>query len=253
MQGIYLIRCKTENKIYIGVSKNINNRYSQHISLLSKNKHPNMYLQQAFNNWGKEDFSLEVLQELDQSNVSRDELYNLEIYYISLHKSNNRDYGYNLESGGNSKGRVADETKYRLSNSLKGRKSPCYWSGKKMSQEMRDRMSQYRKGRPSHWKGKKQTKEHSEKRIKQQFGKVWLNNGIVNKFVTKEESEILFTQGFNAGRIYFTRNTGKYEYNGEKCSLCEIARRCGIDRSVLFYRLKSGWTMEDATTIPIKK
>lgn len=252
MKGIYLIRCKSENKIYIGVSTNIKNRYSQHISLLRKNKHPNMHLQQAFNNFGKDDFCLEVLQEINQPNVSKDELYNLEIYYISLYKSNNRNYGYNLEGGGNSKGKVADETRDRLSNSLKGRKSPCYWTGKKMSQEIRDRMSQYRKGKPSHWKGKKQTKEHSEKRIKQQFGKVWVNNGVINKFVTKEESKILLNQGFNMGRTYFTRNTGKYEYYGEKYSLCDIARRCGIDRSVLFYRLKNGWSMEDATTTPIR-
>lgn len=253
MEGVYLIRCKSENKVYIGVSNNIRNRYSQHISLLNKNKHPNMHLQNAFNKFGREGFCCEILYKTDNSNISRKELYDLEIYYISLYKSNNRNYGYNLESGGNSKGRVADETRNRLSNSLKGKKSPCYWTGKKMSQELRDKLSKIRKGKPSHWKGKKQTKEHSEKRIKLQFGKVWVNNGIIERFVTKEESKALLSQGFSLGRKYCTRNTGKYQYKGKGYSLCEIARLCGINRNVLFHRLKNGWSMEEATTTPIKK
>lgn len=253
MQGVYLIRCKSENKIYIGVSNNIRNRYNQHMSLLNKNKHPNMYLQSAFNQFGKNDFCCEILYEAKNPNVPKKELYDLEIYYISLYNSNNRNYGYNLESGGNSKGRVADETRHRLSKSLKGRKSPCYWTGKKMSQELRDKMSQNRKGKPSHWRGKKQTKEHAEKRARTQIGKVWVNNGEVSRFVSKEECKTLLEQGFNIGRTYFTRNTGKYEYQGKKYSLCEIARKCGIHRSVLFYRLKNGWSMEKATSTPIKK
>ena len=243
MKGIYLIRCKSENKVYIGQSNNIKKRFSLHLANLRKNKHSNSYLQQAFNKYGENDFTYEVIFELKDNNLDREKLYNLEIYYISLYHSNDRMYGYNIESGGKSFGRVSDETKRKIGNANRGNLH---------SEETKKRLSEIRKGKPSHWKGKKQTKEHSEKRIKQQFGKVWVNNGVINKFVTKEESKILLTQGFNFGRTYFTRNTGKYEYNGKKYSLCEIARICGINRSVIFERLKLGWSMEKATNTPVK-
>lgn len=244
MKGIYLIRCNSENKIYIGQSNNIKKRYNSHIEKLRKNTHPNIYLQNAFNYYGEKDFSCEILYELLDNDFDREKLYELEIYYISLYNSNDRMFGYNIESGGVSFGRHPEETIKKMSECKKG---------KKHSQQTKDLLSKIRKDKPSHWRGKTQTKEHSQKRIKQQFGKLWVNNGIIERFVTKEESKSLLSQGFSLGRKYCTRNTGKYEYKGKQYSLCEIARLCGINRSVLFYRLKNGWTMEKATTIPIKK
>lgn len=243
MIGVYLIKCKSENKVYIGQSKNIKRRYVCHISKLRKHNHPNKYLQEAFDKYGENDFSYEVLVELKNDDFNRQKLYDLETSYISLYRSDNKGFGYNIESGGKSVGRFPDETLKKMSECKKG---------KKHSQETKELLSKIRKGKPSHWKGKKQTKEHSEKRAKHQFGKVWVNNGNINKFVTKEESEILLNNGFKFGRIYFTRNTGKYEYKGKKCSLCEISRMCGIDRSVLFYRLKNGWSMDIATSTKVK-
>lgn len=244
MKGIYLIRCKSENKVYIGQSNDIRKRYSSHLVSLRKNKHSNSYLQNAFNKYGEKDFVCEIIFEVKDDNLDQEKLYDLEIYYISLYHSNDRVYGYNIESGGKSFGRVAKETKEKISNANKGNTH---------SEETKKRFSEMRKGLPSHWKGKKQTKEHVQKRINCQFGKVWVNNGVISKFVTKEESKNLLTKGFKIGRNYFTRNTGKYEYNGKKYSLCEISRICGISRSLLFYRLKNGWSMEKATTTPIKK
>lgn len=244
MKGIYLIRCTVNNKVYVGQTKDIKKRYNTHIQELRRGRHSNSYLQEDFDKYGEKNFVCKTIYELEDEKLDRQKLYNLEIYYISLYNSTNRLKGYNIESGGNGSGRASKETCLKLSESHKG---------KKMSKEVRQKLSEMRKGKPSHWRGKKQSKEHSEKRINQQFGKVWVNNGITSKFVSKEESKILLNQGFKLGRIYFTRNTGKYEFYGEKCSLCEIARRCGIDRSLLFYRLKNGWSMEKATTTPVKK
>ena len=244
MKGIYLIRCKSENKVYIGQSSNIKKRYIGHLSLLRLNKHPNSYLQEAFNKYGEKDFLCEILLELKDKNFDRQKLYDLEMYYISLYNSCNRHNGYNIEKGGTSSSRITEETRKKMSDAQKG---------KKHSKETKELLSKILKGKPSHWRGKKQTKEHAKKRTEIQIGKVWVNDGTSSRFVTREESEILLNQGFKIGRNYFTRNTKKYEYNGEKCSLCEISRICGIDRSVLFYRLKRGWSMERATTTPIKK
>jgi group I intron endonuclease len=244
MIGIYLIKCNSENKVYIGQSKNIKKRYNSHIIKLRKNNHENLYLQDVFNKYGENDFTLEILYEFKDKNIDRQKLYDLEILYISLYNSNNRNFGYNIESGGNSFGRFTKETLKKMSDCKKG---------KKHSKFTKDLLSKILKGRTSHWKGKKQTKEHSEKRTKQQIGKIWINNGVINKFVTKKESEFFLNQGFKYGRIYFIRNTCKYEYKGKKYSLSEISRICGIDRSVLFYRLKNGWSMDKATSTPIKK
>lgn len=40
-----------------------------------------------------------------------------------------------------------------------------------------------------------------------------------------------------------------YEYKGEMLSIAEIARRCGLNRTTLQYRLDNGWNLEKATTI----
>ena len=74
MIGIYLIRCKSENKIYIGQSKNIKKRYNDHIRKLKLNIHPNCYLQEAFNKYGGDDFSCEILFLLEEKQFSRQKL-----------------------------------------------------------------------------------------------------------------------------------------------------------------------------------
>lgn len=245
MKGIYLIKCKSENKVYIGQSKDIRKRYISHLSDLRKNKHKNLYLQEAFNKYGEKDFVFETIFKVNDEELDRQKLYDLEIFYISLYHSNDRKFGYNIESGGLSSGRFPKETINKMSDCKKG---------KAHSQKTKELLSKIRKGKPSHWKGKKQTKEHAEKRTKNQIGKVWVNNGVQSKFVTKENAEKLKSQGYDLGRPFFNRIKGKkYLYNGEMYTISQISKMCGIGRCVLIYRLNSGWGMEKATSTPIKK
>lgn len=44
-----------------------------------------------------------------------------------------------------------------------------------------------------------------------------------------------------------------YDYKGEKLCIAEIARRCGLNRTTLQYRLAHGWDMEKATSINLMK
>lgn len=44
-----------------------------------------------------------------------------------------------------------------------------------------------------------------------------------------------------------------YEYKGEMLTIAEIARRCGLNRTTLQYRLVNGWSIEKATTVNIMK
>lgn len=245
MKGIYMIICTGEDKVYIGQTNNIKKRFNYHIEKLRLRKHPNSYLQEAFNIYGEDSFVCKILHEVDDESFNRDELYELEKKYISLYDSTNRLKGYNIESGGLGAGRASYETCKKLSESHKGLKH---------SLETRQKFSIMRKGKPSHWRGKKQTLEHSKKRAEQQIGKVWVNNGKESRFVTKEDAEKLLNDGYRMGRPFFKRVKGKkYNYKDGFYTISQISNMCGIKKEVLSYRLRSGWSIDKATTEPINK
>jgi group I intron endonuclease len=113
--GIYCIENLINHKKYIGQSVDIYNRWSHHKNELNNNTHFNDYLQKAWNKYGNENFSFYVLEFCDA-----DQLDNLEVHYIDLYKTLNRDKGYNLTSGGTNNKIYSDETRIKISNSLKG-------------------------------------------------------------------------------------------------------------------------------------
>ena len=65
--GIYAIRNLKENKIYIGESYAIENRWSGHKSALKKNNRVNKKLKQDWDNLGEENFEFEILTDLSGS------------------------------------------------------------------------------------------------------------------------------------------------------------------------------------------
>lgn len=93
MIGIYKITNKINNKIYIGQSRDIKRRWKEHKRLSKTRK---TLIQKAIYKYGIENFDFEVLEE-----CSVDCLDELEIYYIKLYDSTNRNIGYNIASGGN--------------------------------------------------------------------------------------------------------------------------------------------------------
>lgn len=240
MIGIYLIKCKSENKVYIGQSNNIKKRYNEHIRKLKLKIHPNCYLQDDFDKYGESDFCCELLFELSKKEFSRQKLYELEIQYISKYDSTNRDKGYNIESGGLGKGRFSQETIEKMKISQ---------TGKHQSEETKKLLSEQRKGKPSHWRGKTQSQDHINKRTDCQFGKIWVNNGIESKFVTEEEAKHLIDLGYKYGRPFFKRIKGKkYKYQDNLYTLPQISEMCGISDKTLRERLNKGWSIEKATT-----
>ena len=97
MIGIYKIENLINGKVYIGQSINIKERWNEHKLInsraskdaLKKQKYP-LYL--AFQKYGLENFSFEVLEE-----CPREQLNEKEKYYIDLYSS--YDYGYNSTRG----------------------------------------------------------------------------------------------------------------------------------------------------------
>jgi group I intron endonuclease len=61
ISGIYLIRNKITNNLYVGQSVNIYQRWSNHKSLLNSGKGSSIYLQRAWTLYGKDSFEFTVL------------------------------------------------------------------------------------------------------------------------------------------------------------------------------------------------
>lgn len=95
--GIYYIKNITNNKIYVGQSKNIESRRREHKRDLKSGKHANWHLQKSFEKYSEFSFEFGVLEHCDVS-----ELNVKEVYYINSLDTMNRHKGYNLQSGGDS-------------------------------------------------------------------------------------------------------------------------------------------------------
>lgn len=74
-----------------------------------------MYFHNAINKYGENNF---IFEEIDSAN-SIQELNNKERFWIDFYNSNNKEYGYNLDSGGNNGGRKSDKTKKKIGETTK--------------------------------------------------------------------------------------------------------------------------------------
>lgn len=86
--GIYLIQ--REDHIYIGQAQNIKTRIRKHFESLKSNKHKNKHLQNAFNHYGEQSFSVLVLNE-----CKIDELDRYEQEWLDLLREYPKEYVYN--------------------------------------------------------------------------------------------------------------------------------------------------------------
>lgn len=112
--GIYSIENVVNHKKYIGQSINIKSRWCKHKVDLNNGNHDNDYLQKSWNKYGENNFEFKILEE-----CSEEELNEKERYYIDLYNTMNRDYGYNLKSGGQDKNYVTEYVKNKISESNK--------------------------------------------------------------------------------------------------------------------------------------
>lgn len=91
--GIYCLKSKIKNKYYVGFSKNVYYRKTEHLRLLRRNEHFNNVLQNHYNKYGIEDLSFQVLEKCEPTKMAE-----REIFWIN--EKDSFKNGFNLTAGG---------------------------------------------------------------------------------------------------------------------------------------------------------
>lgn len=89
--GVYEILNTKNGKRYIGSSKELEKRFSQHRASLRNNNHKNNHLQRAFNKYGEENFNFSIIVYCDKSRR-----IDYEQYWINRLNACNPKNGYNI-------------------------------------------------------------------------------------------------------------------------------------------------------------
>lgn len=148
---IYRIINLINNKSYIGLSrKGLNERKRRHITELRGKRHHNQYLQNAFDKYGEENFIFEILEFVESDFIGEREKF-----YIEKYKTNLKENGYNLNSGG-------DEIKFNVDDSTKEklRKKNI---GKILSEDHKRKIGESNKGNIISNEHKKRVSEYMKK------------------------------------------------------------------------------------------
>lgn len=75
VSGVYKITCLKNGMIYIGSSKNVKTRISNHKYSLRNNLHHNFYLQEDYNIYGLENFKFEILKTCENNYLELEQKY----------------------------------------------------------------------------------------------------------------------------------------------------------------------------------
>lgn len=141
--GVYKITNKVNGKYYYGgTGESFKARWSAHITHLNAGTHRNKHLQSAWNKYGPEAFEFDVIQVVEQKQLSVDEFSDIldaaEQYYLDLYWDNCKNC-YNICPTANSnRGRIfSEEARQNMSKGQLGRQ---------MTTETRQKMSQAQSG-----------------------------------------------------------------------------------------------------------
>ena len=145
------------SKKYIGITKQKPKKRWNN----GKGYKHNNYIQNAIQKYGWNNIKHKILF----SNLTKEEAEQKEIELIAKYKSNDKNYGYNIENGGHVNC-VSEETKKKLSIINKGKKvsqetkekmsknNARIWLGKKIDDKIRRKMSESHIGKKGNNKGK---------------------------------------------------------------------------------------------------
>lgn len=174
--GIYRYTNLINGKRYIGQAKDLNARYSKHLSIAKHHPDKGSLLDKAIAKYGIDNFRYEVLEFCEPEQMN-----DLEIYWINYYNTNvyNGGYGYNRNNGGDGhggkawnsgkKGCWSEETLKKFSESHKGL---SFSKGTHLTKEHKQKLSNYFKGKPN-------PKNKGE--LNGMYGKVPWNKGLTKE------------------------------------------------------------------------
>jgi group I intron endonuclease len=191
--GIYKITNKINGKCYIGSSLNITKRKNKHFGGLKLNIHPNKHLQSAYNKYGFENFTFEIIEETEKTNLLLKEQY-----YIDTLRP---EYNKRLIAESNLGIKFCVEARNNMSIAMSGKGNNFY--NRKHSKETKDKMRKKKIG-------VKQSEETKIKRISKLNKKIFQFD-IGYNFIREYESlkELCNINSFN----YKWFIEARYKYN----------------------------------------
>lgn len=114
--AVYLIANTVSGSVYVGLSTNPRKRWRWHLCELRANRHPNPYLQRAWNKYGAAAFEFSVLEECDTLEALND----AEVFWIGYLRYIGTSI-YNQKSGGGFGGEFSQAMRQKLSRSHTGK------------------------------------------------------------------------------------------------------------------------------------
>lgn len=100
ISGIYKIQSiKKQDRIYIGMSKNICRRWNDHLYKLRKNEHYNWRLQEHYDEYGEDDLQFSIITGCDIKELKNIEQYYMDVYepYFNQTKTNGAGFHWSYE------------------------------------------------------------------------------------------------------------------------------------------------------------
>lgn len=210
--GIYAVVVDNYRYMYIGQSKNIEKRTSDHLSLLRQGKHYNTKMQNVFNKYGESSFEFILIEKCERNKLNeREQCY---IFVYGTFYLENPSFGLNLTMGGEGRKQAHQDEKEKTKRKISRKKfidsNPDYYKNiigmklkeKYKSKELRERNSnnmkklhknqeyhnhylevrrseKWRKQMSEKHKGNKQD-EQTKKRISEKLSrKVICENGMI--------------------------------------------------------------------------
>lgn len=178
MSGVYQIYNTITSDLYVGSSKNIENRVKNHKWQLNKNSHPNQHLQNAWNFYGEDAFNISILEECNPEKVI---LLEREQHYLDLLKP---QYNFCKTAGsclGIKRKPFTSEHRQKMSEAAKKR------NGRALTPETKEKISLAKTGKErspdtknkisNAHKGKTLSEEHKQK----------IRDSVIRHLSTKEK------------------------------------------------------------------
>lgn len=155
MRMIYVIRCTTNLKCYVGQTNNLKQRKASHFNRARAGVERPLYA--AIRKHGEENFVFEILEECLNEVVNERERH-----WIAVFQCTDSNMGYNILAGGQDAFTHSEETRAKISKSKKGyRPSPNAIQKMKATRKARAVTPEEASARAkfgNYWKGRKRPK-----------------------------------------------------------------------------------------------